>query len=73
MTITKEQENLVEYITSHGIRQKFICDVTGLSQSKLSRIMNLKAEFSVRELMLICEAIGKTPNDFWSRRIKKED
>ena len=60
----KVQSRLSEYIDRMGIKQKKICDKTGIRTDTLSAILNNKRKMTADEFELICRAIEKTPNDF---------
>ena len=53
-----------EYITEHGITQKFLIDKTGISQEKISNIVNDKRKITGEELLLISRALDVNPNIF---------
>lgn len=63
------QERVAEYVQNNGIMQKFIADKTGLSQVKVSNILNLNQKMTADELEMFCRALKKEPGEF----IKMED
>ena len=58
------QKRIVDYVNSHGIRQVFISDKTGIKRDRMSNLMTLKSKMTADEYVLICGALHKTPNDF---------
>lgn len=58
------QSSLREYIKSHGIKQRYIAEATGLPEYTISDIFCDRKEMKADEFMLICGAINKSPNDF---------
>lgn len=63
------QERVAEYVQNNGIMQKFIADKTGLSQVKVSNILNLNQKMTADELEMFCRALKREPGEF----IKMED
>ena len=57
-------EKIKEYIESHGITQKFLCDKTGIAPEKMSNIINGKRKVTGEELLLIANALGVSANIF---------
>jgi DNA-binding Xre family transcriptional regulator len=62
----KVQKRVVEYVSSHGIRQSFIADKTGLTRTKVSRLLNLTQTMTLDDFVKFCKALHKSPNDFIS-------
>lgn len=58
------QSRVIRYVKDMGIKQRFIAQKTGLSESAVSNIFNGNRKMSADEFMKVCQAIGKTPNDF---------
>lgn len=58
------QSRVIRYVKDVGIKQSFIAKKTGLSENAVSNIFNGKRKMSADEFMKVCQAIGKTPNDF---------
>ena len=59
------QENVVSYVQSHGIMQKFLVEKTGMHKAKVSMIMNNKQKMSVDDFSKFCITLQKQPNDFF--------
>ena len=57
-------ENLRDYLESHGITQKFLVDKTGITPEKISNIMNGKRKVTGEELLLIARALEVNANIF---------
>ncbi len=57
-------EKIKEYIESHGITQKFLCDKTGIAPEKMSNVINGKRKVTGEELLLIANALGVSANIF---------
>lgn len=57
-------EKIKEYIESHGITQKFLCDKTGITPEKMSNVINGKRKVTGEELLLIANALGVSANIF---------
>ncbi len=66
------QTSLKNYIKSNGIKQRFIAETTGLKEYCISDIFCMRREMRADEFVLICMAIGKSPNEF-AGCIKKEE
>ncbi|MBC8610340.1 helix-turn-helix transcriptional regulator [Massilimaliae timonensis] len=60
-------ENISRYIKSHGIKQSYISEKTGLSRDTVCKILNNKRKISGDELFLICDAIKVDPKKFWGQ------
>lgn len=58
------QERVAKYVQNNGIMQKFIAEKTGLSQVKVSNILNLNQKMTADEFELFCKALRKQPNEF---------
>lgn len=65
------QSRISEYIKKMGIKQRTICEKTGIRVDAMSAILNGKRKMSADEYELICIAIQKEPNDFML--IEKEE
>ena len=64
VTDMRVQARLAKYIRENGIKQTHISQLTGISDGKLSMILNLKRVLTADELERICIAIKKSPNNF---------
>lgn len=53
---------LNSYIESKGIKQRYICEKTGLSDDVISRILGGKRKILASEFLQICRAI-EVPQD----------
>lgn len=58
------QTRVAEYVRRLGIKQAEISRKTGISQKRVSGIMNCSLKMSADEYEKICKAIEKEPNDF---------
>lgn len=58
------QSALREYVKSHGIKQRYIAEATGMPEYMISDIFCMRREMKADEFMNICAAINKSPNDF---------
>jgi transcriptional regulator with XRE-family HTH domain len=57
-------EKIKEYIESHGITQKFLCEKTGITPEKMSNLINGKRKVTGEELLLISKALDINANIF---------
>lgn len=57
-------ENIKKYIDANGIKQKILVEKTGISQEKISNIMNGKRKITGEELLLIARALNVNANIF---------
>lgn len=60
----KVNQNIKEYIESHGVTQKFLCDKTGITPVQMSNIMNGKRKVTGEELLKIADALKVNANIF---------
>ena len=58
------QGRLSDYIRNRGIKQAWISQKTGISESRLSGILTQRLKLTADEYEKIVSAIGKEPNDF---------
>lgn len=58
------------YLENKGIKQKFVADKTGLSESAMSDICNEKRKVDAVEYYLICKAL-QLPLDYFLEGIEK--
>lgn len=53
-----------EYLISKGIKQTYIAKKVGISEDKLSNILNGKRKISATEYLNLCEVLGVDPKTF---------
>lgn len=58
------QSRLADYIRDNGIKQVWISQKTGISESRLSGILTRRLKMTADEYERIVSVIGKEPNDF---------
>lgn len=58
------KEKLKSFISTHGIKQKFISEKTGIEEGKLSKILNGKRKCTADEFIRICSALNVKPEIF---------
>lgn len=58
------------YLENKGIKQKFVADKTGLSESAMSDICNEKRKVDAVEYYLICKAL-QLPLDYFLEGIEE--
>ena len=58
------------YLENKGIKQKFVADKTGLSESAMSDFCNEKRKVDAVEYYLICKAL-QLPLDYFLEGIEK--
>lgn len=58
------QTRLAAYIKENGIKQIWISQRSGISESRLSVILTRRGKMTADEYEKIVRAIGKSPNDF---------
>lgn len=58
------QTALRDYVKSHGIKQRYIANETGMPEYMISDIFCMRRDMKADEFILICKAIDKSPNDF---------
>ena len=58
------------YLENKGVKQKFVADKTGLSESAMSDICNEKRKVDAVEYYLICKAL-QLPLDYFLEGIEK--
>ena len=54
-----------EYIESHGVRQSFLVQKTGIDREKMSKIINCKRKVTAEELVKIARALDIEINYFF--------
>ncbi len=59
---------LKQYLVEHGIKQKFICDKTGIDKATISNILNGRRKLTANELLVISRAID-LPLDFFNQEV----
>lgn len=57
-------KKLKEYLDAHGITQAFLVKKTGISQEKISNIINSRRKVTADELGRIANALGVSANIF---------
>lgn len=50
-------QKIKKYLEERGITQAFLVTNTGISQEKISNMLNCKRKISADELLKICEAL----------------
>ena len=58
------EEKVKEYLLTNGITQAHVARQTGIDKAMLCLALGGKRRLGVSELVAICRAVGKTPNDF---------
>ena len=58
------------YLENKGVKQKFVADKSGLSESAMSDICNEKRKVDAVEYYLICKAL-QLPLDYFLEGIEK--
>ena len=58
------QKAMGEWVDAHGIKQAAIARATGIPKHRVHDILRAKSAMKAGELLLICNFIDKTPNDF---------
>lgn len=58
------------YLENKGVKQKFVADKTGLSESAMSDICNEKRKVDAVEYYLICKAL-QLPLDYFLEGIEE--
>lgn len=53
------------YIDEHGLCRKYIAANMGISDSKLSQLLNGKRRMTVDDYMTLCQAIAVDPRTFF--------
>ncbi len=57
-------ENVNNYLKVNGIRQKFLSIRSGMSEDKISKLLNSKKKINESEMESISKALGKSVNYF---------
>lgn len=57
-------EKLKSYITRHGIKQSYIAKEAALTPDAVSKILAGSRKCEAGEYLRICEALGKSPDEF---------
>lgn len=63
--------SIKEYIDEKGIKQAFLVEKAGISQYKVSNILNEKREIKVTEYYLICKAL-EVPFDKFIKQAEQQ-
>ena len=58
------QSKVADYVRNMGIKQNWLAEKTGLTESIVSDIFRGKRKMTADEFVRICKALGKNPNDF---------
>ena len=58
------QSKVADYVRNMGIKQNWLAEKTGLTESIVSDIFRGKRKMTADEFVCICKALGKNPNDF---------
>lgn len=65
-SIMDKKTPLKQWIDSHGIKQRWLCEQTGITQAWMSKIVNGK-EPKVGDGIRIADALGADVKDFWGK------
>lgn len=65
------KERIAEYVRSNGIKQKYICEKTGMTQQALCTLLNGKRSLEIEEYVYLCDALNVPYNLFFSNANKK--
>lgn len=52
------KQSIANYIKKSGIKQKFICEKTGMSQQALCSLLKGKRNLEIDEYICLCDALG---------------
>ena len=52
-------DELLKILEEKKIKQKDLCNFMGLSQSYVSELINGKKDFSIKQIEMLCEFLGK--------------
>ena len=58
------QSKVADYVRNMGVKQSWLAEKTGLTESIVSDIFRGKRKMTADEFVCICKALGKNPNDF---------
>lgn len=58
------QSKVADYVRNMGIKQNWLAEKTGLTESIVSDIFRGRRKMTADEFVRICKALGKNPNDF---------
>lgn len=61
MNINLKMKEIVE---SRGLKQSYICQVTGMTADCISRILNGTRKITAEEFLTLCEVLNIDPNLF---------
>lgn len=62
----KMHEQIREYIQQHGISQKYVAINMGITESRLSLMLNGKRRITVDDYTDICRAMALDPRKFYN-------
>lgn len=61
---TNKQTKLKKWIDEHGVKQKWMCERTGITQAWMSKIVN-GSEPRVRDAIKIARVLGVMIEELW--------
>ena len=61
-------EKLTEAIEARGMKQKFIAEKIGISETALSAMLNGKQKIDVETFFAICTLLQMTPDEIYAFR-----
>lgn len=70
--MSKYIKNINAYLSDQRIRQKFLSARTGMSEDKISKLLNEKQKVTMDEMELLAEALGKDVSFFAEERSMEE-
>lgn len=70
--MSKYIKNMNAYLSDQRIRQKFLSARTGMSEDKISKLLNGKQKVTMDEMELLAEALGKDVSFFAEARNEEE-
>jgi DNA-binding Xre family transcriptional regulator len=56
-------QRIRSYIDGHGLKQKFICEKSGITRQALSAMLNGGRGIYAEDILALCNALNCTPND----------
>ena len=71
--MSKYIKNMNAYLSDQRIRQKFLSARTGMSEDKISKLLNGRQKVTMDEMELLAEALGKDISFFAEERCEKEN
>ena len=69
MNVVKNNAGLIlkEYLASHGIKQSYVADRMGISDSNFSAHINGRLRFTADFAIAVSRALGISVDIFWSK------